>query len=230
MVMLNLKMLKNNMEKKLVLNRWATPDGTVLTSYSTHDYIQHTDKNGDTYFIDGGSDYIRMSVNDVPMTNMCVYDDAPFSVIRKSVYRGTFDNESRRVWIPLCNMSNPHLENCITYYVRSFSDNGCANRYVAFYILELLYRWRSGVYVAEKHYTKDDNVANANELNVTKTITDDLNTGMLETIDDFSDSISDGVHSDDESVVKMLQHILNIWKENDIELKQKIENYEAGIN
>ena len=45
------------MEKKLILSRIRTPDGTILTSYHQHDYVTHTDKNGETYMLDGGSEY-----------------------------------------------------------------------------------------------------------------------------------------------------------------------------
>ena len=34
--------------ERLLLNRMQTPDGTVLTSWSRHDYRTYTDANGET--------------------------------------------------------------------------------------------------------------------------------------------------------------------------------------
>ena len=52
------------MERQLLLNRMKTPDGTILTSEHVHDYKQHLDKNGDTYMLDGGTEYQRTTIND----------------------------------------------------------------------------------------------------------------------------------------------------------------------
>ena len=79
------------MERQLLLSRMKTPDGTILTSKYVHDYKQHLDKNGDTYMLDGGNEYQRTTINDIPMEDMSIYSDSPFEEIRKYVNRGTFD-------------------------------------------------------------------------------------------------------------------------------------------
>jgi hypothetical protein len=76
------------MEKQLIYNAIKTPDGTVLVSYHRHDYKTHLDANGEEYIIDGGTDYIRTSVNKEPAEDLSLYDDAPFEVIREHIYRG----------------------------------------------------------------------------------------------------------------------------------------------
>ena len=48
-------------EPRIVLNAIETPDGTVLVSRHRHDYREHTDANGSTYAVDGGSDYLKRS-------------------------------------------------------------------------------------------------------------------------------------------------------------------------
>jgi hypothetical protein len=48
---------------KLIRNRLQTPDGKILESISTHDYVQHRDDNGKLYFLDGGLDYARCSAH-----------------------------------------------------------------------------------------------------------------------------------------------------------------------
>jgi hypothetical protein len=76
------------MEKQLIYNAIKTPDGTILVSYHRHDYKTHLDANGEEYIIDGGTDYIRTSVNKEPAEDLSLYDDAPFEVIREHIYRG----------------------------------------------------------------------------------------------------------------------------------------------
>ena len=58
----------------LLCNQIQTPDGTVLTSYHRHDYQTHEDKNGFTYMVDGGTDYLRrFVVADAPYVEQAEY-------------------------------------------------------------------------------------------------------------------------------------------------------------
>lgn len=49
---------------KIILNAIETPDGTVLISAHRHDYRSHTDANGTTYVVDGGTDYLKRGGKD----------------------------------------------------------------------------------------------------------------------------------------------------------------------
>lgn len=40
--------------ERILYNAIMTPDGTILESWSPHDFVTHTDKNGNFYFVDGG--------------------------------------------------------------------------------------------------------------------------------------------------------------------------------
>lgn len=133
---------------ELVVNRWRTPDGTILHSKHVHDYITYTDtKTNDTYMVDGGSEYCRTSVNEVPMENLCLYEDSDFNEIRKYYMRGTFDDKGNRIWKPLCEMSNKHIENCITYNIQNGFDENCKSNRI--YKNELQYRENNNIVIED---------------------------------------------------------------------------------
>jgi len=72
-----------NPNRKLLVNKWKTPDGTILESRSTHDFVDHLDTVEHTWmFVDGGigSGYIRTSGN---LECLCVYNDDPHALIRE---------------------------------------------------------------------------------------------------------------------------------------------------
>ena len=212
------------MERNLILNRWKTPDGTVLISRHTHDFVSHKDANGEEYFIDGGNDYIRKSVNKEEMENMCVYSDDQFSLIRTVLCRGTFDENNKRIWIPLCNMSNPHLENCITFYL--FDENGCKNKYMIYYLVELLYRWYSNKYIGEKKYTIKDETCEMKDLvEFNCSINDSVKCGIVDSVERFTNNINAGIHSDKEETIVLVKHIVNLWSEKDSTMKEMLVNW-----
>jgi len=144
------------MAHKLVANKWRTPDGTLLWSKYTHDFVAHNDKNGDYYFVDGGNDYIRMSSNKEPMVSECVYSDDSFELVRKCVFRGTFAMDrkkgfKRRAWMPISNMSDAHLCNCIIDSIgQRIVDRYKLNTHM--YIKELVYRWQNNIFVPDHEY------------------------------------------------------------------------------
>ena len=212
------------MERNLIRNRWKTPDGTVLISRHTHDFVSHKDANGEEYFIDGGNDYIRKSVNKEEMENMCVYSDDQFSLIRTVLCRVTFDENNKRIWIPLCNMSNPHLENCITFYL--FDENGCKNKYMIYYLVELLFRWCLNEYIDEKTYTrKDAECVSKTFAENTRSINDTLDYGIVDSIERFTNNINAGIHSDKEETIMLVKHIVNLWSDKDPTIKEMLVNW-----
>ena len=105
----------NNIEYPfLIANRIQTPDGTILWSRHRHDYLEYQDDNGETYVLDGGTDYQRGSVNKVPAKNLSVWSDAPFEEIRQVMLRGTFtggkENSGERIWVPLYKLNDLDLK------------------------------------------------------------------------------------------------------------------------
>ena len=137
-------------EPKLILSRIQTPDGTILTSYHRHDYITHIDANGETYMLDGGNDYQRTSVNIEPYKNLSIWSDAPYEIIRENFHRGGRgkNGDEPLKWVPLSQMSDEWIKNCITYN----DERGMSKSYANYlYCKELRYRQRMGIKIEEKN-------------------------------------------------------------------------------
>lgn len=97
----------------LVANRIRTPDGTMLWSKYTHEFHSHKDANGEMYILDGGTSYIRTSVNSVPAEDLSVYaDDEDFEKVREVTLWG-----SGGKWIPVKDITDAHLRNIICYLI-----------------------------------------------------------------------------------------------------------------
>ena len=111
------------MSRNIILNRIKTPDGTILTSYHRHDYKTYTDDNGETYMVDGGNVYLRRNMNNEPYTELSVYDDAPFAVIRQFLHWGTRGPEGNQPlkWKPLKDLDTDHIR-AILVNIRGLSD------------------------------------------------------------------------------------------------------------
>lgn len=144
------------MERRLLCSRWQTPDGTILESVHVHDYVGYTDMNGDKYFIDGGNDYVRMSVNDEPMKDVSIYTDSRYDEIRKYYKRGTFDSEGHRIWVPMQNMSDLHLLSCIIYNMARKDGPEGIDISSYLYAKELVYRFDKDFKVCEYPYTEEN--------------------------------------------------------------------------
>lgn len=138
------------MERRLILNRIQTPDGTILTSYHVHDYVEYTDKNGHTYMVDGGAQYQRVNIiPEAPHKDLSVYSDAPFEVVRESFHRGGRGKDGKQplTWVPMSEMSDSWLENCITYNNERNMDMSFANM---MYQKELDYRKENNISIPEE--------------------------------------------------------------------------------
>lgn len=79
--------IRDDTEVHLLCNKWKCKDGTILISKHRHDYVGHTDANGEFYFVDGGiGGYIRHSGNLEPML---VYTTDSHEVIRENFVWGS---------------------------------------------------------------------------------------------------------------------------------------------
>jgi len=109
------------------------PDGTILVSRHVHDYNTHTDDNGDKYMVDGGNDYLRRSINDVPAVDTSLYTDDPHELLRKEIKWGVLTGKDNyHEYIPIKQMSRAHITNIIA--------DGYTGVYVDLMLAEL--QWR----------------------------------------------------------------------------------------
>lgn len=124
--------------KKLIYSAIKTPDGTILNSKYRHDYITHVDANGELYFLDGGIDYQRVSVNKEPFEDISIFDDAPHEVVRELIERGGRgkDGKEELRYVKLKDINDEWLENLVEYEKKLRPDNP----YLKIYIKER--EWR----------------------------------------------------------------------------------------
>lgn len=123
------------MERHLLVSAIITPDGTRLESEHRHDYKTHVDANGETYMIDGGTDYIRMSVNKVPCEKAFVYSDDSHITIRENFKWGTYGKDGKQPLERklLSTLEDEHIKAILKLtYVKSHIKNIFEN--------ELIYR------------------------------------------------------------------------------------------
>ena len=135
--------------RKLIVSRVQTPDGTILESKHTHDFVSHKDDNGLVYTLDGGVDYQRITVQEIPAIDVSLYIDSPFEEIRKSYCRGGRGKNGGEPlkYVPLCEMSNDWLENCIVYNSERGFGSTCISTYL--YMKELVYRFENNITIED---------------------------------------------------------------------------------
>jgi hypothetical protein len=159
-------------EERIILNQIKTPDGTILRSMHRHDYVTHIDKNGLEYMVDGGHDYLRRNVHKTELstlmrvkiallkligktwkdpleyTELSVYDNAPFEVIRESFHRGGRGKDGLQplTWVPMKEMSDEWLKACIKYN----NDRGIGHSFAnKMYRKELKYRKANKISISD---------------------------------------------------------------------------------
>ena len=104
--------------RKLIKNSIGTPDGTVLESRHRHDYQSHLDKNGEIYANDGGTSYIRRSVNTKPYEDLSLYSTDSFEKLREGIEWGTFGKNGNEPlhYKSVSNMSTNHINAIFSQY------------------------------------------------------------------------------------------------------------------
>ena len=94
----------------IISNALRTPDGTIIRSRHRHDYVTHTDANGNEYMIDGGLDYVRSSANG-DEEHLSVTLEDPHDKVREYCTWGTYgpNGDQPLTYKKLCDMSDVHI-------------------------------------------------------------------------------------------------------------------------
>ncbi len=98
-------------ESRILLNRIKTPDGTILTSYNRHNYVEYKDTlTKEVLMVDGGTDYLRRNVG--TYEELSVYDDGSHITRRSAVHWGTRGKDGKQplVYKPLKDLDSDHIE------------------------------------------------------------------------------------------------------------------------
>lgn len=107
--------------RQIIYNAIQTPDGTIISSDHRHDYVTHTDKNGKTYGVDGGCEYLRRigDVSDCKDLSMYLEPWTPefHEKARKVVKRGGRGKDGNQPlkWVPICEMNDNWVLATIDY-------------------------------------------------------------------------------------------------------------------
>lgn len=118
---------------KVIYSAIRTPDGFLLQSRHRHDYRAHKDANGERYFLDGGCDYLRMSVNKEPAEVIQLTEEDPIEVIREFWNWGSYGPKGDQPlhYILLKDMKESHMHSIIDY---------CAPKWYNLFKREVEYR------------------------------------------------------------------------------------------
>ena len=126
------------MDRQILVNCIQTPDGTKLYSRHRHDYVTYIDKNDKEYMVDGGLDYLRRNIHDdAPFTELSLYEDDAFDILRNEFAWGTRGKDGRQplTYKMLSSLENDHIQAILDtqHHIPMFIKN----------LFELEQQWRS---------------------------------------------------------------------------------------
>ena len=105
---------------KILVNAWKCPDGTILESRHRHDFVSYTDAEGRSYFVDGGTEYQRISGEGLEFVGC--YDTDPHEKIREVFSWGSYgkDGKQEKRYILLKCLTDQHIDAILRtqYHVR----------------------------------------------------------------------------------------------------------------
>lgn len=126
------------MDRQILVNCIQTPDGTKLYSRHRHDYVTYIDKNDKEYMVDGGLDYLRRNIHDdAPFTELSLYEDDAFDILRNEFAWGTRGKNGRQplTYKVLSSLEDDHIQAILDtqHHIPMFIKN----------LFELEQQWRS---------------------------------------------------------------------------------------
>lgn len=96
----------------IIRNAIRTPDGTVITSRYRHDFKSYTDKNGKTYSVDGGLDYLKFGgdIGDCDILSVCL-EEVTLPEATKIAQWGTYgkNGDEELKYVSISDMETDHI-------------------------------------------------------------------------------------------------------------------------
>ena len=99
--------------EQILRNALRTPDGTVLESKHTHDFVMHRDRVTDNDIgIDGGHAYLRRIGSLAFCVDLSVTTKDDFELVRDAFTWGTYgkDGKQPRTEVKLQDMTSEHIQ------------------------------------------------------------------------------------------------------------------------
>lgn len=118
----------------------------VLVSHYIHEFVTCT---CGALSVDGGNSYLKRNyTEEAYYVELSLDENDDFEDIRKVYSRGArgIDGKSPLTWIPLCEMSDEHVKNCITYNNQRGQKLSTVNK---FYRKELKFRKKNKITIKD---------------------------------------------------------------------------------
>ena len=108
----------------LLRNAIRTPDGTVLESFTVHDFKTYEDNNGHVYMVDGGLEYLRrFIVKEAPHEELSVYIDEDHEINREWFTWSSYGKDGKGP------AKTQKLKDMDTDHIHAILDNGFGRVY-----------------------------------------------------------------------------------------------------
>lgn len=130
----------------MIVQKIKTPDGTILESRHRHDFRTHFDTvSNELYMVDGGLDYARRTINNVPATEMTVCLEDGIEAFRHEVTWGTRGKDGSQPLrlVKLSEMTDEHIQACLD------TQHAMHPHYREAFEMELAYRRTHGISVGD---------------------------------------------------------------------------------
>ena len=104
--------------EQILRNALRTPDGTVLESKHTHDFVMHRDRVTDNNIgIDGGYAYLRRIGSLAFCVDLSVTTKDDFELVRDAFTWGTYgkDGKQPRTEVKLKDMTTEHIQAILSH-------------------------------------------------------------------------------------------------------------------
>lgn len=105
--------IQKSFENVIVVNKWITPDGTILQTKYPGEFVSHTDVDGNCFFVDQGHyGYHRLSSD---LTDCSLFYDDSHEEIRKFFSWKSYGKDGKQpgTWLVLKDMETEHIKNIL---------------------------------------------------------------------------------------------------------------------